>query len=89
MKNVSSGYRVQFGIITINFITSQVRLSDEQSTVRAVRLQQRKALEGQQRLVEEDLSRYMYSVRIGSVIHIALIKCQTHLLLFFQVTERL
>ncbi|XP_064398013.1 myosin-4-like isoform X2 [Halichondria panicea] len=35
----------------------QVRLSDEQSTVRAVRLQQRKALEGQQRLVEEDLSR--------------------------------
>ena len=48
--------------------TPQVNLSDEQSTVRAVRLQQRKALEGQQRLVEEDLSRYM-NVQSDTVVH--------------------
>ena len=34
-----------------------MQLSDEQSTVRAVRIQQKRALEDQQKMVDEDLSR--------------------------------
>ncbi len=42
----------------VYIVHCQVSLSDEKSTLRAVRLQQNRALEDEQRTVVEDMSRY-------------------------------